>query len=109
MSFFNYQFLPRTPEINAHRRVLLDRYANLAQMSQFAVHLIILLYNLATSTSGSKHAGLPQKSRQTSLLNTEIVRNGGTYGQWIFGLAWTAWLGYLVVAETTPGKKHFPL
>jgi hypothetical protein len=109
MDYFNYKFLPRTPEINAHRRVYLDRYANIAQTSQLAVHLLILLYNLATSKNASNSRKNSNGAPVTSKLNTEISRGYGTYGQWIFGLTWTAWLGYLVVAETAPGMWSFLL
>ena len=113
MSFLEYKFLPRTPELIAHRRVHLDRYANLAQLSQVAIHLLILSYNLVLSTSASKHAGKSPKNNPSALsrianainsrLGTEVSRGYGTYGQWLFGLVWTAWLGFLCFAETTPG------
>ncbi len=115
MSYFGYKFLTKTPELIVQRRIQLDRYANLAQISQLIVHLIILFCNFVASVPASKLAGKSQKgnvavlARIASSLNFKLgvkVRRGyGTYGQWIFGLAWTAWLGFLCIAETAPGTR----
>ncbi|KAF2648013.1 hypothetical protein K491DRAFT_699250 [Lophiostoma macrostomum CBS 122681] len=112
MPIFGYQFLPRTPEIIAERRIHLDRYANLAQGSQLTVHLIILLYTLVTSSAHQKHAGRSQKgtfarvSRSLSASLSVRLAEYGTYGQWIFGLGWATWLGFLCIRETAPDYLH---
>src|ERR1700761_7117267 len=41
MGYFGYKFIDRTPEHVAERRVVLDWYATLAQLSQFLVLLAI--------------------------------------------------------------------
>lgn len=115
MSYFGYKFLTKTPELIVQRRIQLDRYANLAQISQLIVHLIILFCNFVASVPASKLAGKSQKgnvavlARIASSLNfklgVKVGRGYGTYGQWIFGLAWTAWLGFLCIAETAPGTR----
>ncbi|RDW63385.1 hypothetical protein BP6252_10930 [Coleophoma cylindrospora] len=116
MSYFGYKFLAKTPELILQRRTQLDWYANLAQISQLIAHLIILFCNLAASVPASKLAGRYQKGNVavparivpslTFKLGVEVGRGYGTYGQWIFGLAWTAWLGFLCIAETTPGTRR---
>ena len=116
MSYFGYQFLAKTPELIVQRRIRLDWYANLAQISQLLVHLIILFCNFPASVSVSKRAGKPQKGYVAVLvslakslnfkLGVQVGRGYGTYGQWIFGLAWTAWLGFLCTAETAPGTTR---
>lgn len=113
MSYLGYEFLARTPELIEQRRIRLDRYANSAQISQLLAHLTILLCNFVASASARKLAGKSQKgyvavlARVASSLNFElgvkVGRGYGTYGQWIFGLAWTAWLGFLCIVDTAPG------
>lgn len=40
-------------------------------------------------------------------LGSKVLGGGyGTYGQWIFSLAWIAWLGFLCIAETAPDYLH---
>jgi len=98
MSHFRYKFLGKTPELIAQRRVTLDWYANLAQISQLIVHLIIPFCNLIASVLVRKLAGKSrQKANEAVLartarslkfkLDTKVVKGYGTYGQWIFGLA----------------------
>jgi hypothetical protein len=110
-----YRFLARTPELIVQRRTQLDRYANLAQISQLILHLVILFCNIVATVSASKLAGKSQKGNvavlariartSNSKLGENVGRGYGTYGQWIFGLAWTAWLGFLCIAETAPGTR----
>ncbi|KAF2499676.1 hypothetical protein BU16DRAFT_480549 [Lophium mytilinum] len=116
MSYLVYEFLARTPELIVQRRIRLDQYANIAQISQLIVHLIILFCNFAASIPVSKLAGKSQKGSVAVLariarslyfkLGVNVGRGYGTYGQWIFGLAWTSWLGFLCIAETAPDYLH---
>ncbi|PVI07514.1 hypothetical protein DM02DRAFT_609027 [Periconia macrospinosa] len=113
MDYLGYKQLPRTPELDAHRRVHLDRYANIAQISQLTVHLLIFLYNLATLDPASKRTKTSPKDNGSHSANSisaklgkAVGRGYGTYGQWIFGLTWTAWLGFLCIAETAPDYMH---
>jgi hypothetical protein len=110
-----YKFLKKTPELVVQRRIGLDRYANLAQISQLAVHLLIPLCELVVSDQVRRFAKrAPQKGGAAVLdrtarslkfkLGTEVAKGYGTYGQWYFGIAWTAWLGFLCIAETAPGS-----
>ena len=112
-----YKFLPKTPELVVQRRVALDRYANLAQSSQLVLHLSLAIGAVALSSQIRKSEGShARKGGATTLvrtaqslqnaLGTEVTRGFGTYGQWIFGLAWSAWLGYLCVVETVPGQRN---
>jgi hypothetical protein len=110
-----YKFLKKTPELVVQRRIGLDWYANLAQISQLAVHLLIPLCELVVSDQVRRFAKkAPQKGGAAVLdrtarslkfrLGTEVAKGYGTYGQWYFGIAWTAWLGFLCIAETAPGS-----
>lgn len=114
-----YKFLKKTPELVVQRRITLDWYANLAQTSQLLVHLIIPVCELVASV---QLRGFAKESRRKGgaavlartarslrfTLGTEVVKGYGTYGQWIFGIAWTAWLGFLCITETTPGSDISP-
>lgn len=110
-----YKFLKKTPELVAQRRVALDYHANLAQSSQLVLHLSLAIGAIAFSSQIRKlERSYSQKGGATTLahrfkslqntLGTEVTKGFGTYGQWIFGIVWTAWLGYLCAAETSPGK-----
>jgi hypothetical protein len=113
-----YEFLRKTPELFEQRRVGLDRYANLAQISQLLLHLTVGILALLASNQikRSSRNGPPatmlafNARRLQTALGTEAAEGYGTYGQWTFGIAYTAWLGYLCIAETAPGKqKHISL
>jgi hypothetical protein len=113
MSYFGYKFLAKAPELIVQRRIRVDQYANVAQISQIIVHLIILFYNSFASVSVNKLAGKSQRGNAAVMariarsvnfnLDVNVGRGYGTYGQWIFGLAWTAWLAFLCIADTAPG------
>ena len=115
MSYFGYKVLTKTPELIAQQRIRLNWYANLAQISQIIVHSTILFCNFVASVPVSKLAGKSQKGNEAVLahiasslnfrLGLKVGRGYGTYGQWIFGLAWTGWLGFLCIAETAPGTR----
>jgi hypothetical protein len=51
MSHFGYKFLAKTPELIVQRRITLDWYANLAQISQLIIHLIISYSEFVTSAT----------------------------------------------------------
>jgi hypothetical protein len=110
-----YIFLKKSPELIEQRRISLDWYANLAQISQLIVHLIIPVCKLVASVSDKRFAkkshgkgGAAVLARTVrsleSTLGAEVVKGYGTYGQWTFGIAWTAWLGFLCITETVPGS-----
>lgn len=130
MGYFAYKFIGRTPEIDATRRSASDWYANLAQLSQLflilviaygkfvAVILLKLFQNtnnsnsnvkavkrsIQESSSGDGVLGLSRTARcLKSKLGRDVVNGYGTYEQWIFGLGWTAWLSFLCIKDTTPG------
>jgi hypothetical protein len=130
MGYLGYRFIGRTAEIDAARRSALDWYANLAQLSQllfilaipFSKFALAVLVNFLRSDKGlndnvetdritiqkSSQAGRALRlSRITrdieSILNREVMKGYGTYEQWIFGLGWAAWLGFLCINGTVPG------
>lgn len=47
-------------------------------------------------------------SRIVQSIEPTLVREGiegyGTYGQWMFGLGYAAWLGFLCIKDTAPGE-----
>lgn len=100
MSHCGYKFLRKTPELIEKRRITLDWYANLAQASQLILHLIISFCEFVALVPVKQSAGkYRQKGNPAMLarvtrsmnfnLGTKVVKGYGTYGQWIFGLAWT--------------------
>jgi hypothetical protein len=131
MDYFEYKFLPKTPQLVTARRVASDHYANIAQFSQFVVLLGIPLCRLMFSTlvrllENHDVADRPPNSSQQKLarqsyqksnaailarsmkivrckLRTEVAKGCGTHEQWVIGLLWSAWLGYLCIAQTWPG------
>jgi hypothetical protein len=100
------------------RRNTLDWYANLLQISQLTAHLIIPVCELVASVQVKRFT---KKSRQKCgatvlaltaralkvTLGTEVVKGYVTYGQWTFGIAWTAWLGLLCITETSRSSEIF--
>jgi hypothetical protein len=111
-----YEFLKKTPELVVQRRIGLDWYANLAQISQLTVHLIVPICESVASVQVRRFAKKStQKGDATVLdrtarslkftLGTELVKGYGTYGQWVFGIAWTTWLGFLCIIDTAPGTN----
>jgi hypothetical protein len=130
MGYFGYKFIGKTPEIDAIRCSTSDWYANLAQLSQllfilaipfskFALAILFsflrsgnsLDYNVELdriSVQKSSQEGKALKLSRTmrdleSILDREVVKGYGTYEQWIFGLGWAAWLGFLCINDTAPG------
>jgi len=130
MGYFTYKLIGKTPEIDAARRSTLDWYANLAQLSQLLFILAIpvskfalavlfnfhqngnsLDYNVKTDRisvqKSSQEGKALRQSRTTrgleSILDKEVMKGYGTYEQWIFGLGWAAWLGFLCINDTAPG------
>lgn len=96
------------------RRLGLDRYANIAQSSQFTVHLLVLVCEWVASVQVRNAKKARQKDDADVLvrtsgtlkftLGTEVAKGYGAYGQWVFGIAWTAWLIFLCINETAPGN-----
>lgn len=75
MERLGYKIVQKTAHIIATRQAVQDRYSSIAQLSQVAALLAILRYG--------------QDMRKARIMAS----------------AWTAWLGFLCVAETAPGKK----
>jgi hypothetical protein len=132
MGFLGYHFVEKTPELVASRRIALDWYSTLAQLSQFVVLLTIpfcqFVFSAIVKSSGNKYEAdgdislvskrsggakynakgkVAAAARWTRIikfrLGTEVLKGYGTYGEWIFGLLWGVWLGFLCVSETAPG------
>ena len=131
MGYLDYELLiTLTPEQVAERRISLNNHANLAQLSQILVLLLVLLarYDILTldssiigstkaSTNITKHNPFPDsgtqawKSRILRLariwkwrLGEESMPGYGTVGQWIGGISWSFWLVFLCLHSTTPGE-----
>ena len=133
MDYFGYKFIGKTPELDASRRISLDRHARIAQLSQllsiitipcikFAVAFLInLLHNgvekrhtvpagrerastLNVSSQEGKALRLSRAVRDIALLlDSEVMSGYGTYEQWMFRLGWAFWLGFLCINDTAPG------
>lgn len=113
------------------RRHTLDRYAGYAQMSAFGPVFVVLIYRLAWwailnfDTRRAVYDQVPdspaRKARRTSGLGAweawsrlftwwlggHVVVFGHAYGrrdEWLFGLAWGAWMLVLSVLETGDGE-----
>jgi hypothetical protein len=139
MGYFGYKFIDRTPELVAERRLILDWYATLAQLSQLLVLIafpiarilesFFLRYlngdldTISSPLSPRKKASSHQRRDQGGLailitrsirilrwrLGTEVIQGYGTWGQWIGGALWATWLAILCISETVPGKQTMPL
>jgi hypothetical protein len=132
MGYFGYEFVDRTPKHVAERRLVLDWYATLAQLSQFLVLLAIpsfsflggLFIRFVDGELGNRPFSTSSKGRYRQLnqkndaagagartariiqwrLGSEVVQGYGTWGQWIGGLMWAGWLTFLCFKETVPGE-----
>jgi hypothetical protein len=130
MGYLGYQFIGKSPEIDAGRRSLLDQYANLAQLSQLLFILAIPFIKLTLAVviaflwngnksnhnisadrvailKPSQKDRLPKLSRtmreMESILSREVIKGYGSYEQWGFGLIWAVWLLFLSINKTAPG------
>lgn len=120
MDSLSYSLLPKSPELVSTRRIALDRYANIAQISQVLLFVAIPVSKWIFSTliktlnhkdgiSSTRYAALLARSARVVefRLKSEVVVAGyGTYGEWIIGLLWTAWLGFLCWHDTAPGIEY---
>ena len=131
MGSLGFTYLSNTPELAAARRKKLDWYASVAQISQLVIVLSIPLGKLVISTlvkvldtEGNSSLGAQKVAQQPGRKRTatarlarfvrilkfrsgaEVVQGCGTYQEWIFGLLWVAWLGFLCVSETVPGMEN---
>ena len=130
---YPYPFPFLTPEQIAHRRVLLDKYGQLAQYSTILPILFIqlsrLVYYILTKFASSGRIGKTEKFvgrerglefAENSLVNDVRTRwrriawwadgdvgwwMGGSRRQAIVAAAWTAWLTGLVFWETGDGES----
>jgi hypothetical protein len=129
MEFFPFQFIGKTPEIDATRRSISDWYANLAQLSQMLFILAIpfskfafaILFNYRFPGDNNSDHNVEtgriarqkpsQEGKELRFSRTsrnvesimKVMKGYGTCEQWIFGLGWTAWLGFLCINDTAPG------
>jgi len=106
MEHLGYKIVAKTADTLATRQAVQDRYSSIAQLSQFAAILAILCYRLTLSGFARfppNAAGTFKNSPSSRLwsLQSQDLRKA-----WIVILAWAAWLGFLCVAETAPGKKY---
>jgi hypothetical protein len=127
---FGYKFISLTLEQVAERRVHLDHYANLANLSQIVV-IVLLVADRFTAFARNISANKPLQDRPSSpqskyfseiqyrtwksrvsqewrtlrwRLGDEVASGYGTFGQWIGGILWSIWLLYLCVDRTVPGE-----
>lgn len=126
---FGYEFVTLNDEQKHARRVLLEWYPFVAQLSVLAVFALfqvayffswIINYGLdherPKSPSFKKHgeglAGWLRKLRQNfeklRWWMKKDIKNWGTRGEWIFGGLWTAWLLYLSIVKTDNGMNFLP-
>lgn len=115
MDALGYRLLPKTPELVSARRVALDQYANVSQASQVLVFVGIpfcrFIFSIVLETlrrGGDVQtrcaAFLARSARILEFrLKSELIAGYGTYGEWIFGLSWTTWLGFLCLHGTGSG------
>ncbi|PSR90899.1 ferric reductase like transmembrane component [Coniella lustricola] len=128
-----WAFLSLDDDAKQLRRQTLDRYAGYAQLSAFGPIFLILVYRLArwilraVESRKTNYAAVPdsplRKSRRRSplgawetryrlaawWLGTDVVFLGQSWGrrdEWVFGLAWGAWMGLLSVLETHGDYFH---
>ncbi|CAM1504225.1 Fc.00g018160.m01.CDS01 [Cosmosporella sp. VM-42] len=125
-----YAFITLNDEETELRRVALDHYASIAHYSAFAPAVIYLLYGLgcrvlrrrqgdyqevpnSPAVKASKLSYAADKARQwrvfTWWLGDDVYFMGNHWGhrdEWVFGLAWTAWLLVLCVRGTGNDYLH---
>lgn len=131
MEYFGYRFIAKSPDLDATRRATSDHYANVAQWSQLLFVLSIPIVNIVLEAlshltqdenrpddNAKMKTNLRGKSSQMekfsgfnrivqsieATLGREVVEGYGTYGQWMFGLGWSAWLAFLCIKDTAPGE-----
>jgi hypothetical protein len=126
MGYFGYQFLSLTPEQVAERRINLDYYANLAQISQLLVLILILIVRFGLNALAKPISIKPTSPQLKYIFNleqqdwkiqttraikgilwslgNEIVPDYGTIGQWTAAIAWSLWLAFLCIHGTSPGE-----
>lgn len=132
MDYFGYQIMGKSPDIDATRRLALDRHANIAQLSQLLFIVTIPMIKIAIEvlspffrhdqarendvqgkqSSRDKSSGSDKPLRRSYLghptsavLCREVMKGCGTYEQWICGLGWSAWLALLCFRDTAPGEQ----
>lgn len=106
MEHLGYQIVPKTADTLATRQAVQDRYSSIAQLSQFVAIFAILCYELTFSAFAHfpPNAGGIFKNLSSSRLRS--LQSRDMRKAWLVVLAWAAWLGFLCVAETGPGKKY---
>lgn len=123
---FGYAFLDLDDEQKHARRVLLEYYPVVAQLSVLVIFAIFLVSFFLSWTAGrvlhherprSPLFGRRSAERWTWLrtsrqsfrrlrwwMSKPVMRNWGTRGEWIIGGMWTVWLLYLCVVRTGNGN-----
>lgn len=109
MDWLGYKSIPKTPELDAIRRPLLDRYGQLAQISQlfvlftlaFGQSVLPSLHNLQSNSKGGRFATLARCVNFR--LDNQVARGYGTYRQWLVGILWGSWHVFLCMNETGEG------
>lgn len=110
MDWLGYKSIPKTPELDAIRRPLLDRYGQLAQISQLFVLFTwafgqSVLPSLDDLQKNSKGGGLATLARRVNFrLDNQVARGFGTYRQWLVGILWGSWHIFLCMNETGEGQ-----
>jgi hypothetical protein len=129
MGYFGYRFIDLTQEDVAARRIILDRYAFIAQCSVFVVVFAAAAARFAPLVLG-KWIAVDLESRSSSpqkkyvaeghgkswigkaarrarkvkwFLGADFIAGYGTRAQWIGGIGWAVWLGVLCVNDTGEG------
>ena len=123
---FGYEFiLTLDDEQKGQRRLLLNHYAVVAQLSLFTIPLLCLICvfisKVASYGLGNERPRSPSfnkqpdgtltwlsKARQHQVqlvwwMKKDVIQNWGTRGEWLAGGIWTTWLLYLSIVDTGNG------
>lgn len=129
MGLLGYSFINLTKEQVHDRRVLLDRYALIAQWSVVVLLFAFQLHHLLSwlsrrcgqndeeETPSSPYLKAEAENNKTSsirsiqrrvakvswYLGDEIIAGFGTKAEWLYGALWTIWLLTLCIMDTGNG------
>ena len=132
---FGYDFVDLTDEQKHERRILLDRYAYIAQASALVFLACIAAFRLfprprsstfdnpseydSPSSPHVKHASLKGLGKGKDVrhswirfkwfMSRPVGENWGTVGEWACGSVWVLWMLFLCVNQTGNGTMHFLL
>jgi hypothetical protein len=126
---FGYAFVDLTKEQKHERRVLLEYYPFVGQLSVlviFALFQLIFAFSwFARRTLGDGRPRSPSLNKRARSwiwlkrcrqsfetmrwwMRKPLVANWGTRGEWIFGGIWTIWLLFLSFVQTGNGRNICP-